>query len=551
MRRVFSPWMGRVGGDEVSALRDYQVAAKAAVLEGWKRHRSQLLVLATGCGKTYVAAEIIRERAPLGRTLWLAHRSELLDQARSTFEDRIGLRCDIEKASSRAPIHGDLYGANPVVVASVQTLRGGRLKCWPRDAFATIVVDEAHHAAAAGYRAILAHFPGAQVLGLTATPDRGDGKALEIAFDHVSMRYGMREAIEDGWLCPIVQKTIECASIDISDVKTVRGDLSERELQQRMELDAVHHESAGPIVRESAGRPTLVFCSGVAASKQLTAILGGYMPPEQVVQVDGETPAEIRRDRLRDFRAGAVRVLVNVGVLTEGYDCPSVACVAILRPTKSRALYEQMIGRGTRLSPDKPDLLVLDFMGNAGRHKLVTPIDILGGDKIKAAGAERAQELAEEGKPSEEALKQAEREAIERERKAEERRIRAARIEAESAYQATAVDPFGSVPRSSGPGISEAQIAEMRRLGFRLPPRPYYSRDQAREMIDRAKARAKKGMCTPAQTDQLVRRGLRADITKKQASEVMSRLAAVDWDISRDPDLRATYGYQREMDAAE
>ena len=513
-------------------MRPYQIEARDRVYEAWRDHRSVLLVMATGTGKTYTAGEILRERAHDGRILWLAHRSELLDQACQTLQSRIDLGCEVEKAEARANVHGGLFGGEPVVVASVQTLRGPRLRRWPRESFRTIVVDEAHHAAARGYREILSHFHDAKVLGLTATPDRGDGVGLGAVFDVVAYEYGIRKAIDDGYLVDIVQKSIVCADLDLSDVKTVAGDLAQGELEKRLKLDAVLHQIAGPLVREAGNRPTIVFTAGVGQAHALVDVMAGYAPVGRTVAIDGSTPAELRAERLDAFRRGDVQFLVNCAVLTEGFDAPETACVAMARPTKSRALYAQCVGRGTRLAPGKTDCLVLDFRGNAGRHRLVTPLDVLAGKPLPEDVEKRAKDLAESGMPSAEALEQAEREAIERERRAEERRRREAKIRAEVAYRAQQIDPFGVVCREEGPRATDAQIDYLRKLKVDLGGyKP--SRREASKLIDTIKQRRQKGLCTYAQAKLLAKHGLSPDLSFDDARKAIDAIAANRWTTPR------------------
>lgn len=509
------------------SMRPYQIEARDAVYRTWEDHRSTLLVLPTGTGKTYTAGEILRERAQHGRILWLAHRSELLDQATETLEQRIALGCELEKAEARASTVGGLFGSS-VVVASVQTLRGRRLKRWPTDSFRTIVVDEAHHAAAKGYREILAHFSDAKILGLTATPDRGDGIGLGAIFDAVAYQYDIRRAIREGYLCPIVQKTVECADLDISDVRTVAGDLAQGELEKRLQLDAVLHQIAGPLVREAGERPTIVFTVGVAQAHALVDVLAGYTSAGRAAAIDGTTPAEIRAERLAAYRAGEVQFLVNCAVLTEGFDAPQTACVAMARPTKSRALYAQCLGRGLRIAPGKADCLVLDFAGNAGKHRLVTPLDVLSGSPLPPEVEERAKELAADGKPSEEALAQAEAEAVERERRAEERRRREAKIKAEVAYRAKQVDPFGIVSGESGPRATDGQMRYLEAIGVDVS-KHQPSRREASHLIDTVKDRRQKGLCTYKQAKLLAKHGLSPDLSFDAAREAIDAIAANRW----------------------
>lgn len=330
-------------------LRPYQVAAHEAVFKSWQDHRSVLLVLPTGCGKTLTAAAILRDRAKEGRILWLAHRGELLDQAAEALGKKIGLSCEIEKAERRAD-RRTLFGTSDVVVGSVQTLRGTRLTSWKDDSFATIVVDEAHHAPARTYRQILEQFPDAKVLGLTATPDRGDGIAMGHVFTDCAFTYETRTAITEGWLTPIVQKQVRVAEIDLSQVKTVRGDLDETELAKIMELEGSLHGIASAIAQSREGRPTIVFCTSVEQSKELSRIMNDY--GIRSTQVDGTTPPLIRAERLTQFQTREVDALVNVGVLTEGFDAPLTACVAMARPTKSRSLYAQCLDAQTQILTD-------------------------------------------------------------------------------------------------------------------------------------------------------------------------------------------------------
>lgn len=525
-------------------LRPYQVAARDAVYRSWTDYRSTLLVLATGCGKTYTAGEILRERATHGRILWLAHRSELLDQARDTIVERIGLTCELEKAEARARRRADLMGyISDVVVASVQTLSGQRLKTWERDAFTTIVVDEAHHATAKTYRAILEHFPDAKILGLTATPDRGDGVAMGHVFDDVAYQYDIRTAIREGYLCPIVQKTIQVADIDLADVKTTAGDLNAGQLAQIMESEGALHGIASPLAREIGKRPTILFTVSVEQAQHLAQILDGY--GIRAAEVNGGTPTEIRKERLARFARGEIQVLANCAVLTEGFDMPATSCVAVARPTKSRALYTQMVGRGTRLAPNKKDCLVLDFVGNAGRHVLINPLDVLAGKPLPEDVAKRARELAEEGAPTEEALAKAEQEAIERERARERAAARAAKVRAEAAYRAKVIDPFGIVGNGEGDSTpaSHAQLAYLEKLGVPEKELRRYQAASKRDvsnLIDQLRKRRADNLCTYKQARTLAKYGLRTDVDFNEAGRIITAIANNGW---RCPDSVASrYG---------
>lgn len=297
-------------------LRPYQLEAIDAVDEAWNLYRSVLLVMATGTGKTFTASRIVHKRKDDGRILWLAHRGELLDQAADTLRERVGLQSNIEKAELRAPRESDLWGARPVVVASVPSMRGQRLKEWDPTSFGTIVIDEAHHAPAKTYRNILEHFTGAKVLGLTATPDRGDGVAMGGVFEHCAYEYDIRAGIRDGYLCSIQQTAVECSDLDISDVSTVAGDLNQGQLEQALMDGGVLHQTAAPLVELAGRRQTLVFTAGVAQAHALADVIAGYLGNADLVKaLDGSTDKETRRSYIQGFREGRIQYLLNCAVL--------------------------------------------------------------------------------------------------------------------------------------------------------------------------------------------------------------------------------------------
>lgn len=375
-------------------LRDYQRAAidgARAQLRAGKR--AVLLVMPTGTGKTVVFSEAIRLAAEKrGRALVLAHRTELLDQARrKLLAVAPSLRVELEQAGARASTRAD------VVVASVQSLKGPRLTRFAPDAFALIIVDEAHHATAKSYRTILEHFSG-RVLGVTATPDRADETKLGEVFDAVGFTYEMKAAIADGYLVPLKLRSVVVEALNLAHVKSRGGDFVEADLVAALEGDEVLLEIAGPLPGLAGDRPTIVFIAGVKNAYRLAEMLNTRTGrPGCAVALDGTSDPELRGRTLKRFERGEFQYLINVGLFTEGFDAPLVACVAIARPTQSRALFCQMIGRGTRpltgtidaytspeqrvaaiASSSKADLLVVDFTTSTAQHRLVNPIDVLG-----------------------------------------------------------------------------------------------------------------------------------------------------------------------------
>ena len=382
-------------------LRPYQIAAVDAVRDAWTRGHRTLIVLATGTGKTTVFAEIIRRRrdAGRGRALVIAHRIELLEQA----ADRLragGVSAELDSGASYAVQHALMGGAD-AVVATVQTLRGRRLERWASDAFSTIIVDEAHHSTSASYRAVLDRFPEAKILGVTATPDRGDGIGLGEVYTSAAYSYPMAAGIRDGYLAPLRCLAIDTPSIRLSSCSVTRQehgrDYSAADLAAQLESESALHELAVPIARESMGRRTIVFVPSVTVAHELARVLAAYVGADAVRSLDGSSGTEERAAVLEQYRAGSVRFLVNCALVTEGFDAPSTSCVAIARPTQSRALYAQMVGRGTRIAPGKEDCLVLDLAPSNERHSLASPLDILGGKPLDAADVAEARAAAMTG----------------------------------------------------------------------------------------------------------------------------------------------------------
>lgn len=349
-------------------LRPYQIEAKNSIFEEWdKGVNKTLLVLPTGCGKTIVFAKVTEDCVRRGdRVLILAHRGELLDQAADKIKTATGLGCATEKAEETCL--GSWYR---ITVGSVQTLmREKRLGQFPSDYFKTIIIDEAHHCISDSYQRVLQHFPDAKVLGVTATPDRGDMRNLGEYFDSLAYEYTLPKAIKSGYLSPIKALTLPL-KIDMSGVGIQAGDFKAGDIGTA--LDPYLHSIADEMANYCKDRKTVVFLPLVKTSQKFRDILcsKGF----QAAEVNGES--QDRAEILADFDAGKYNVLCNSMLLTEGWDCPSVDCIVVLRPTKVRSLYSQMVGRGTRLCPGKDHLLLLDFLWMTERHELCHPADLI------------------------------------------------------------------------------------------------------------------------------------------------------------------------------
>lgn len=534
-------------------LRPYQIAALRAVSESWKTKQRTLVVAATGTGKTTIFAEIAKRRrdAGRGRTLVLAHRTELLTQASDRMRTA-GLTTELDCGDSVASTHGLIV--SDVVIATVQTLRGKRLKRWTPDAFGTVIVDEAHHAMAAGYRAVLDHFtPHAKILGVTATPDRGDGVALAGVIDDLAYEYTLRDGIRDGYLCPLRFMSINTPSIDMSSVRTTSlsgvRDFSAEDLARQMTAEKSLHEMAAPIVQEMGDRPTIVFTPTVEVAHALGTVMAAYMGrPHAVASLDGTSHRDVRADTLERFKGGKIQVLVNCALFTEGFDAPTTSCVAIARMTKSRALYAQMVGRGTRLAPGKDYCLVLDLAPDNARHELVSPTDLFAGKF--GDDAEIADDLSFSGGANmsseeiEKVLAEAEKRAQQQEA-ARARDRRTSNVVADVKYHRFTRDPFAIIGEPA-PGVvahakppSAKMIAALEKLGVSPAEQPLDA-TSANALFGALKKRKHEGICTFKQARQLAQRGLDPNLKFNEASEAMTLLAGNGWKMT--PEIAERFG---------
>ncbi len=348
-------------------LRPYQEQAQTAIFNQWLTIDKTLLVLPTGCGKTVVFAKVAEECVRRGqRVLILAHRGELLEQASDKINKFTGLICATEKAEETCI--GSFYR---IVVGSIQSLmRPQRLSKFSEDYFDVIIIDEAHHCLSDGYQRVLHHFENAKVLGVTATPDRGDMRNLGNYFESLAYEYTLPRAIKDGYLSPIKALTIPL-KLDLSSVGIQTGDFKTSDLGNA--LDPYLYQIAEEMKKYCKDRKTVVFLPLVKTSQKFMNILNenGF----HAAEVNGDS--KDRSEVLRDFEKDRYNVLCNSMLLTEGWDCPSVDCIVVLRPTKVRSLYSQMVGRGTRLSPGKKELLLLDFLWHTERHELCHPASLI------------------------------------------------------------------------------------------------------------------------------------------------------------------------------
>jgi superfamily II DNA or RNA helicase len=358
----------------VPKLRNYQRRCLTAIFERYQAGiRRQLVCLPTGSGKTVVFAEFPRYFRMKNRMLVLAHRWELLDQARDKIRAaNPSLRVEVDQADRAADPDCD------VVVASVPTLgRKGskRLNRLDPDRFFLIVVDEAHHATASTYKRVLEHFevfaPDTRKLcvGFTATPKRGDGVGLDEVFQEIVFSRSLPEMIQAGFLSPVAGYRVE-TEIDLSRIKTRMGDFVASQLSKTVNVEARNKMIVEVFRSHLDGKQTLCFCVDVAHAQSLAHAFSS--DGVRAASVSGEMDRPARAGLLEDFASGKIQVLANCMVLTEGYDEPGVEGIILARPTKSALLYTQMIGRGTRLHPGKENVTVVDIVDVTRQHRLTT-----------------------------------------------------------------------------------------------------------------------------------------------------------------------------------
>lgn len=511
-------------------LRPYQQEACDAILGEWKKgNRKTLLVLPTGTGKTVVFSKVAEDRVRNGqRVLILAHRGELLEQAEAKIQSFTGLGCALEKAEVTS-----LDSFYRITVGSVQTMmRQSRLMDFPSDFFGTIIVVESHHILAQSYQNVLNHFPAADVLGVTATPDRSDRKNLGVFFDSLAYEYTLPQAIKEGYLCRITAQTIPL-NIDISRVGTSAGDYKTGELGEA--LDPYLERIADEMLKYCRDRKTVVFLPLVATARKF----------KQILQSKGFSAAEVngtskdRSEVLQDFEAGQYKVLCNAMLLTEGWDCPSVDCIICLRATKSRSLYCQIVGRGLRPSQGKSDCLLLDFLWQTEKHELVRPAHLIA--KSEEVAGRMTEKLTQGGVfDLEDVEKEAQQDVI-----AEREMALAAELKAMRHRRAKLVDPLQyemsimdedlanwqpSFVWEMGPA-SEKQLKTLEKFG--IYTEAVENAGKASMLLDRLIKRKESGLTTPKQIRFLENKGFKhvGTWSFNAATTMIGRIALNHWMI--------------------
>ncbi|TFF68387.1 DEAD/DEAH box helicase [Helcococcus ovis] len=511
-------------------LRPYQEEAKEKVLKEWEEGRDKtLLVLPTGTGKTVVFSKIIEERVKKGdRVLILAHRGELLEQASDKLKKTTGLVTATEKAEETS-----LGSFFRVTVGSVQTLmREKRLKNFDKNHFGTIIIDEAHHVMSDSYQKVLNHFKSAKILGVTATPDRGDMKNLGAFFESLAYEYSLPKAIKDGYLSKIKALTIPL-ELDLSKVRGQAGDFKVSDLGSA--LDPYLEQIANEMWKVAKDKKIVVFLPLIDTSVKMTNLLNkvGF----NAVEINGSSPD--REEILNDFEKGKYNVLCNSMLLTEGWDCPSVDCVVVLRPTKVRSLYSQMVGRGTRLYPGKEHLLLLDFLWHTERHQLCRPSHLITtNEKVQKKMDEKTEENPNEEFDIEELESKSAEEVIQEREQAlaeqlKEMRKRKRKLVDPIQFEMSIMDSDleNYVPNfgwEMAPA-SKKQIDTLEKLG--ILPDSIDNAGKAAMILDKLSKRREQGLTTPKQIRFLENKGFLhvGKWTFESASKMISRISMNNW----------------------
>ena len=486
-------------------LRPYQREAVNAIIDHWNEWQRELLVLPTGCGKTVVFNTVAHGRP--GNVLILAHRDELIEQARDKYYRMFG--------EATGKIKGVESALERVTVGSVQTM----MRRDYSGQFGTVIVDEAHHTISDSYMTVLGQFPEARVLGVTATPDRGDKKSLARFYEGIAYEYGLKQAIGEGYLCPITARTVPL-EINMSNVKISCGDFQVDSIAET--LEPYLPKIAEAVQTYAAGRKTVIFCPLISIAQELAGMIPGAR------EVNGGSAD--RKETLEWFdNAGPGAVLCNAMLLTEGWDCPSVDCVVVLRPTKIRSLYAQMIGRGTRLSPGKENLLILDFLWLCKKHNLCKPANLVADveDDVEKVTRESEQEeidLLDAVSDAEEARRSALAAELAKQQKKKSRLLNPLDVFTLLDDSLLDYEPIFAWEQADA---SEAQVRALENFGVDAEG---VTKGFACKMLDSLISRADKKMATVRQISALRKFGYEPiDWTFEQASKKMSQLAAVGW----------------------
>jgi len=356
-------------------LRDYQREAVDAVKNAWENGtQSPLVALATGAGKTTIASQLLVETVDpeIHRALVIGHTTEIVYQCRDRIANQFGGRLDNYYGGLRMlPGIGVVMGTDDmpdarIVVATRQSAHPQRLKrMLQTGSFDALVIDEAHHALADNtYGEIVETLkkdnPAINIVGMTATPARTDKKALKTTFDEIVYQWLIPDGVQAGYLTPVTRIKVK-TKVDLSGVRSSNGDYSSNRMVSVLQASNwidLSLKAFKEYIADS-GRSCLAFLPSVEMSKQFTQAVNSEAMP--AAHIDGTTPKDERRALLSDYASGKLKVISNMAVLTEGFDAPATSAIFLARPTRSKTLFTQIVGRGLRPFPGKDDCLLLDM----------------------------------------------------------------------------------------------------------------------------------------------------------------------------------------------
>lgn len=486
-------------------LRPYQVEAIDAVRARYVAgDRSTLLVLPTGTGKTVVFGVIARRVIEKGgRVLILAHRDHLVTQAVNKL-DQVGVEAGVEMASqyARSVFEPD------AVIATVQTMRGKRLESWPRDYFKLLITDECHHSICDSYKNIYDYF-GCRHLGVTATADRADEEDLGQVYDSLAYEMSLWDAMTaeppGPYLCRL--RFVQCGlQIDLRDLRPRRDDYSESDLEER--IVPLAKLIANAIRQEVGNRRTLVFTPGVKSAQGIaTALQSLGLSFEWSSGGDPDRDAKVEK-----FERGELQGLTNCALYAEGFDVPETSAVVLCRPTKSRSLYAQQVGRVTRLAKDKPDALVVDFDYLTAKHDLVKAVELFDTSRTDSEVLEIAQKAVEATKGLDllEAIQAAEK--VHKEKQvlriqAAERQVKYRRVSFDplTAYEALGI-PWRGGKDAVLNRATDPQVRAIEKFG--VIDASNLSKTRASTLLDYLVSRCKRGLARPKQVSLLIAKGV-------------------------------------------
>ena len=532
--------------------RPYQVEALTSIREKLNNYSSTIAVIPTGGGKTSIASWLINDWQR-GNTLFLAHTTELIEQASTRLAEDLGHPPVVEMNVRGADPSG-LWQGGLCVVGSVQSMCSDwRLEKYKQHPFGLIIVDEAHRATSAMYTKIINYYRECnqelKVLGITATPKRADNTSLGIVFDSVACDISISWMIDQGWLVPIRQEYVVMEELNLDGISVRKdkdfgeSDFTQSQLESVVSEDITLHKMANAIVEKVGERGTLVFTPGVISAHKMAEIINGHKPGSAMA-LDGTSLKDHRARVVGQFQRGEVQFLCNALLFTEGFDAPKCSALAMCRPTKSVGRYVQMLGRGLRALPGvvdgvpeafdrkmailtsaKPECLVLDFVGNSS-HKLADAWDVLGGN-YDVAAKDLARKEQGNGKVNDQLEKA--KMLLEIERNWEQQHT----IAAKSSYESYEVNPFGNGPapglhngeRQRG-SLSDAQFGMLVGLGVPREDAMYMGKRQASVVIDKMASTK----CTAKQAGVLKKHGIDpVGVNMERASRIIDAIASNGW----------------------